>query len=179
MQTKYPKAYIEYLCHFHGDRDYFECHEVLEEYWKEYTTQERDSIWVALILLAVSFYHFRRGNKAGAKKTALKSLNLCSNLHKELEQLGLNPVKVMKMLEAHLSDIHHQRPYKSPSLPIIDPELQFQCNDFCMTQSFSFGQESDLSRSDLLHRHKMRDRSEIIELRKLALSKRAKKTELD
>ena len=31
----YPEAYIEYLMYFHGNRDYFECHEVLEEYWKE------------------------------------------------------------------------------------------------------------------------------------------------
>ncbi len=31
----YPNAYLDYLVYFHGHRDYFECHEVLEEYWKK------------------------------------------------------------------------------------------------------------------------------------------------
>ena len=30
----YPTEYIQFLIHFHGDYDYFECHEILEEYWK-------------------------------------------------------------------------------------------------------------------------------------------------
>ena len=34
--TQYPEAYTDYLCYFHGARDYFECHEVMEEYWKEH-----------------------------------------------------------------------------------------------------------------------------------------------
>ncbi len=179
METNYPNAYIEYLCHFHGDRDYFECHEVLEEYWKEHTKQERDSIWVAFILLAVSFYHFRRGNHAGAKKTAVKSQNLFSRLHKELMQLGLDPDGMIKIVDKLCSDTEQKRPYTSPLLPIIDAELQSMCNDYCLTKSYSFGQESDLTRLDLLHRHSRRDRSQIIELRKLALTKRAKRTKTD
>lgn len=31
----YPPEYIEFLYHFHCDRDYFECHEILEELWKK------------------------------------------------------------------------------------------------------------------------------------------------
>lgn len=30
----YPTEYIQFLIHFHGDYDYFECHEILEGYWK-------------------------------------------------------------------------------------------------------------------------------------------------
>ncbi|MFZ3196347.1 MAG: DUF309 domain-containing protein, partial [Bacillus mycoides] len=26
----YPTEYIQFLIHFHGDYDYFECHEILE-----------------------------------------------------------------------------------------------------------------------------------------------------
>lgn len=36
VKTLYPTAYIKYLFHFHTDRDYFECHELLEEHWKQY-----------------------------------------------------------------------------------------------------------------------------------------------
>ena len=28
---EFPLKYIDFLVHFHGDRDYFECHEILEE----------------------------------------------------------------------------------------------------------------------------------------------------
>lgn len=31
----YPEAYVAFLHEFHTTRDYFECHEILEEYWKE------------------------------------------------------------------------------------------------------------------------------------------------
>lgn len=52
----YPKAYIEYLVHFHSDRDYFECHEILEEHWKQ---DGRNKGWLVLIQTAVAFYHYR------------------------------------------------------------------------------------------------------------------------
>ncbi len=56
----YAKAYIEYLAHFHGTRDYFECHEVLEEHWKAVDPKNRSSVWVLLIQIAVSMYHARQ-----------------------------------------------------------------------------------------------------------------------
>ncbi|PAD68333.1 hypothetical protein CHH83_14265, partial [Bacillus sp. 7586-K] len=31
----YDQEYIDFLVHFHCDRDYFECHEILEEHWKK------------------------------------------------------------------------------------------------------------------------------------------------
>ena len=58
----FPQKYIEYLVHFHGDRDYFECHEILEEYWKKIDNGNKESIWVGLIQLAVANYHHRRKN---------------------------------------------------------------------------------------------------------------------
>lgn len=50
----YPKAYIDYLVYFHGLRDYFECHEVLEEHWKKDDKAERKKYWVGLIQIAVA-----------------------------------------------------------------------------------------------------------------------------
>ena len=35
----YEPLYVAYLVYFNRDRDYFECHEVLEELWLE---RERD-----------------------------------------------------------------------------------------------------------------------------------------
>ncbi len=63
----YPKAYIDYLVEFHATRDYFECHEILEEYWKEDPPKKRKRYWVGFIQLAVALYHHRRQNTAGQK----------------------------------------------------------------------------------------------------------------
>lgn len=52
--VNYPQAYIEYLEYYHGARDYFECHEVLEEYWKENPSSPLSAAWVGLIQLAVA-----------------------------------------------------------------------------------------------------------------------------
>ena len=71
----YPKAYILYLVHFHGDRDYFECHEILEEHWKEMDPKDRMSHWVGLIQIAVAVYHERRENRQGAIRTLTKATN--------------------------------------------------------------------------------------------------------
>lgn len=59
----YEPLYVAYLIYFNRDRDYFECHEVLEELWLE---QDRDPLYKALLQAAVGLYHFRNGNIRGA-----------------------------------------------------------------------------------------------------------------
>lgn len=75
---RYPLAYIEYLAHFHGSRDYFECHELLEAHWKLEQNHERKVIWHGLIQVAVASYHERRGNFAGAVKMMEQAVNRLS-----------------------------------------------------------------------------------------------------
>lgn len=53
----YSESYIDYLIHFQATRDYFECHEIMEEYWLE---NDRDKKWLTLIQLAVAVYHERQ-----------------------------------------------------------------------------------------------------------------------
>ncbi len=53
MTAVYPEAYVAFLHEFHTTRDYFECHEILEEYWKEDPPEQRKEYWVGLIQLAV------------------------------------------------------------------------------------------------------------------------------
>ncbi|WNS46143.1 DUF309 domain-containing protein [Paenibacillus sp. MMS20-IR301] len=59
----FEPLYLAYLIYFNRDRDYFECHEVLEELWLE---QQRDPLYKALLQVAVGLYHFRNGNVRGA-----------------------------------------------------------------------------------------------------------------
>lgn len=166
----YPKEYIQYLVHFHSDRDYFECHEILEEYWKETDPGNKESVWVGLILLAVSAYHHRRGNFSGAKRTLEKAEKIFKHQAESLAEIGLHVNQLFVLVSGRLQEISANTPYRSYILPISDPLLLKQCSERCVEQGLTWGQESDLSENGIVHRHKLRDRSDVIEERIKALS---------
>nr|WP_263325852.1 DUF309 domain-containing protein [Neobacillus sp. Marseille-Q6967] len=165
----YPKEYIDYLVHFHGDRDYFECHEILEEYWKQSTDGKKDSIWVGFILLAVSAYHHRRTNDKGAKRTLEKAIHIFSLKDTELDQLGLDKQQLFPLLKQQLSALEKGQSYQSFQLPISDVTLRNLCQAACEKKGFEWGTNSDLKDVNLIHRHKLRDRSDVIEARLTSL----------
>lgn len=167
--TKYPASYIQYLAHFHGDRDYFECHEILEEYWKATDSGNKRSIWVAFILLAVSNYHYRRKNINGAKRTLKKAIEIFSISKVSSLTLGINSDSLMESLKKREKSLHTNQPYTSMNLPIADPELMKLCHNECKLLGFKWGEKSNLSDDDLVNRHSSRDRSDVISDRKMAL----------
>ncbi len=141
----YPKEYIQYLAHFHGDRDYFECHEILEDYWKQTDPGNKNSVWVGLILVAVSCYHHRRGNFKGAKRMLDKALSIFSSQEQTaLANLGLNAELFSNLLKERLALIEAGNPYKSFNLPIADPVLLETCLKQCEQMGFLWGNASDI-----------------------------------
>jgi predicted metal-dependent hydrolase len=71
----YDRLYIEYLYYFNVEQDYYECHEVMEEYW---LGQGKNRLLLALLQVAVGLHHFNNGNVSGAVKlleTALEKSN--------------------------------------------------------------------------------------------------------
>ena len=158
----YPQAYIEYLIHFHCDRDYFECHEILEEHWKEDAVSERKQYWVGLIQIAVSLYHHRRGNNLGALRMMKSALTICNSHKLALTQLGLQVDQLIEMLQNKYHDIENGAPYKSINLPLNDKVLLETCVSKASKFGMSWGAESDLSNNELVHKHKLRDRSDVI-----------------
>ncbi|WP_453995304.1 DUF309 domain-containing protein [Bacillus nitroreducens] len=158
----YPQAYIEYLIHFHCDRDYFECHEILEEHWKKEPVTERKQYWVGLIQIAVSLYHHRRGNTNGALRMMKSALSICKDHHNELAQLGLQVNQLIEELQKKYFDIKNGLPYKSINLPLQDKKLEATCISIASLSGKSWGLASDLSNEQLVHKHKLRDRSETI-----------------
>ncbi len=171
----YPKEYIEYLVHFHGDRDYFECHEILEEYWKKVDKNNKKSILVGFILLAVSNYHHRLRNWSGAIRTLQKSINIFHEQKEQLEHYGLTLNVLSPLLKERLTSIQNHQDYKSMNLPIQDPKLLEVCKKACLEKNFIWGQESDLTNEELVQRHSKRDRSGVIEERNQALLVRQRK----
>jgi uncharacterized protein len=170
-----PIAFKKYLYHFHVDRDYFECHEILEEYWKEETTQQKDSIWVGFILLAVANYHHRRGNFSGASKTLQKAHNIFKMRQDEIVKYGLDQQEFFQLLDNHTDLVEKNQPYCSYQLPISDNNLIIQCRNIYGDENQLWGIESNLSHSELIHRHMLRDRSDVIAQRDLSLVNRKKK----
>ncbi|WP_134699128.1 DUF309 domain-containing protein [Ammoniphilus sp. YIM 78166] len=165
----YPQEYIRYLVHFHGDRDFFECHEILEEYWK--SQEPRSDIWVALIQLAVGLYHHRRGNLVGAKKMIESHLNRLDP--RDCGQLGLDYQQLTELVRDRLDEIALERPYRELNLPLVDSELLARCQAECKKRGFEWQGESSTD-PELVHRHSLRDRSDVIQAREMERLKRQK-----
>ncbi|WP_077213857.1 DUF309 domain-containing protein [Bacillus dakarensis] len=171
----YPQEYIDYLVHFHGDRDYFECHEVLEEYWKKVDNKNKESILVGFILLAVSNYHHRRNNFTGAKRTLKKALAIFIKQSDELTSFGFTPNVFINFIKGRLDYVENHKKYKSINLPLEDSSLIRICEQLCSTKGLIWCDESNLSDDQLIHKHIKRDRSEVMLERKIAINARKNK----
>lgn len=169
----YPNSYIQYLVHFHGDRDYFECHEILEEYWKKTDNRNKKSIWVGLILIAVSSYHHRRNNYEGAKKTLKKGMEILEENRMKVEHLGLDVNNLFSVLEKEYNRINMSKEFSPYSLPIIDIHLKEQCLNMCYRQNMTW-QSTEKDSVEIIHRHITRDRSQVIKEREDSIKKRKK-----
>jgi uncharacterized protein len=167
----YPQPYLEYLVQFHAERDYFECHEILEEYWKSEAGQ-RSPVWVGLIQIAVGLYHHRRGNRAGAVKMMNSALRLLRQQQDAVSRLGLDPAALLQLLAAVVAEMEAGAPYRSISLPIADPELRRRVRQMCAERGLPCERPSDMANRYLLHKHTLRDRSGVIAERARQLSLR-------
>lgn len=168
----YPTAYIQFLIHFHTDRDYFECHEILEEYWKEESVDNRKKYLVGLIQIAVSMYHYRRGNFIGAEKMMKNALKIIKQKKAILLTLGILTDELIPQLNIQLSQIKKHSPYQDINLPLND-DLQEICQTYCHRNNLIWKQASNLSNNFLINKHTLRDRSKIIRLRKLKLNNKS------
>ncbi|MCA0982965.1 DUF309 domain-containing protein [Halobacillus yeomjeoni] len=152
----YPTLYIQYLAHFHGTRDYFECHEVLEELWKDIDPKNRNSVWVLLIQLAVCLYHYRRGNVKGAGILIERCQKKLSFNTKKLSTLGLSPNLLNQKIKLIQNRINDNLPYESVNLPITDRELEAEVIQLCKKWNVTYGKPSSLDNEWLLHKHRLR-----------------------
>lgn len=164
----YPTDYLDFLIHFHCDRDYFECHEVLEEYWKETDPGNRESVWVGLIQIAVGFYHYRRENRSGAVRILRKGTIILKQHPDSLKNLGIDFDKLLPLLEETLTNIDSEIDYQSIDLP-LNEELTQLCKQECRKIG-----KLDVIPDSIIHRHSLRDRSDVIRMRKEALINRQK-----
>jgi len=170
LTKELPEAYLRFLAHFHGDRDYFECHELLEEYWKEHPESPYRQAWVGLIQAAVGMYHYRRGNAAGAAKSLAGALRRSERA--PLRSLGIDAERWIETLEGALAAVRAGAPYRDVDVPLADERVASEGRRRCEELGYAWGAPSRMDEPQLIHRHTLRDRSDVIEARLRSLGSR-------
>jgi predicted metal-dependent hydrolase len=156
------------LYEFHITRDYFECHEILEEHWKKDPPDHRNILWIGFIQMAVAFYHYRRKNFTGAKKLMDKTIVIFETEKRAVSALGLDCEKLLALLRSERKNTESHVPYQSIDLPFSDPQI----NGLFRKKGDPVKKITETSY--LIHKHTMRDRSAIINERRQQLEKRKK-----
>lgn len=150
--------YIDFYNYFNGNQDYFECHEVLEEYWKEVAPGDKEHVLVGLVQLATGMYHWRRSNFSGAARILTKSIH---NIKRNEQSIFLKPINLPlleKQLLQSISQVEQKKTFHSFKIDIIDCEFKKLVDKRILEQPKS-------DKHFLLHKHMLRDRTEILQAR--------------
>lgn len=169
---RYPEAYIRYLFHFHADRDLFECHEVLEEYWKEHPDKLLGPVWVGFIQLAVGLYHHRRRNFRGARMMLLSGREKLSTHWKQVASLGMDVDRLLRMMAERIDQVEAGEDYTDMNLPVVEEDLITRCHTLCEEEGAKWCALSDMGNVELVERHRRRDRSDVIAARRQAIAEK-------
>lgn len=177
---EYAEAYVAFLVHFHGTRDYFECHELLEEHWKQEADPALRDVWHGLIQVAVALYHERRGNRAGALK--MMGMALRRLAHADMRLAGLEKDRLLVQLRERIAELegdgesgdkNEAISFRDMALPVADSELLESARRLCADWGYVWGRPSPLEDTELIERHRLRDRNEVMEERARQLAVRA------
>ena len=116
MHPHHHPLFVNFIVYFNENQDYFECHEVLEEYWKSLPDGGKEHPLTAYILLATGMYHWRRGNPTGAIRTINKAL-------KKFQQFNLQKPSYRREIDYESPFTRcsaHRRPFgERPTLRIL------------------------------------------------------------
>lgn len=85
-----------------NEREFFACHDVLEDYWGELTCSER-TFFQGLIQAAVALFHFEEGNLGGARRMYVSSLAYMSRYSPELA--GIDVAKLIADMDACFEEL--------------------------------------------------------------------------
>jgi predicted metal-dependent hydrolase len=160
----YPEEYIHYLAEFYGSRDYFECHEIMEKYWKEHPDSAYTTCWLVLIRIPVCLYHARRGNWTGAVKLMRKAAEEADA--RQFDQLGLDGNKLVVQLKQAASEWNNpDNAYADIELNNTDVILLEAAQSRCRELGYTWGMHGLEAGDSVIHRHRTRDRSNVVSAR--------------
>nr|WP_138495554.1 DUF309 domain-containing protein [Paenibacillus pinistramenti] len=118
----YDELYLAFLVYFNRDRDYFECHEVMEELW---LSKDSDPLYKGLLQVAVGLFHVRDDNLAGSLKMLRSAASKLAVYPPD--SLGINLGKLRDEVEQYIAKLSHdeERPfdYYDLTIDIVEPGL--------------------------------------------------------
>lgn len=165
LHPTFHANFVQFLKEFNDTHDYFECHELLEDYWKEVSPATKNHPLTALILLSTSMYHWRRGNMTGAIKTMKGSIERLKETLPSCYYETINYDKLMQDATHSINLMKEKNPFQQFTIELINEQLQ-QLVDAIESPS-----SNDLH--FLTHKHMLRDRSEILKERETQKKRRA------
>jgi uncharacterized protein len=119
----YERLYVEFVYYFNVERDYFECHEVMEELWLE---EGRHPVFQGLLQIAVGLYHYRNGNVSGSIKLFSQGIDKLQGQPDIL--YGIHAGKLVEESRVYVEKLKRaaEEPFEFYDLDIeiVDPELE-------------------------------------------------------
>ncbi|MDB5054906.1 MAG: hypothetical protein JWM44_2956 [Bacilli bacterium] len=119
----YDPLYVQFIYYFNIERDYFECHEVMEELWLE---EGRAPLYQGLLQIAVGLYHHWNGNVGGSIK--LFSQGIDKLQHFPEHTLGIDLARIVTESREYVEKLLRieQEPFEFYDLNLIllDPRLE-------------------------------------------------------
>jgi predicted metal-dependent hydrolase len=119
----YDRLYVEFIYYFNIERDYFECHEVMEELWLE---EGRKPLFQGLLQIAVGLYHHRNGNVGGAIKLFTQGIDKLQSFPKIT--LGIDLAAIVEESRDYVEKLrkieHTAFEFYDLNIIIVDPELE-------------------------------------------------------
>ena len=113
------EKYVEFIDTFQIQRDFFKCHEILEEIWIEETKCEtRKHVSINLLVIAVGLYHWRNKNYKGAIQVLENSLNNYDELSIDMEKMGIDSKCLKQRVLYVIESLKIKKSYEEIYLPI-------------------------------------------------------------
>jgi uncharacterized protein len=117
-EIKQDERFIEYLYQFNIKRDYFYCHDLLEEIWLE--TNRQYDVLKYLIQLAIMQYKKITKNEIGFNTLFQKSLHRLNAISTDLARLGIDALTI----EVHLLAMQEKNTFHEFDLLIKDQDIK-------------------------------------------------------
>lgn len=119
---RFEPLFVAYLVYFNRDRDYFECHEVLEELWLRL---DREPLYKGLLQIAVGLFHFRNGNVVGGGKMLHSAARQLESYPADSLGIDLSRLRTEVREYAERLDRYEEQPFEYYDLDIrlLDPSL--------------------------------------------------------
>ena len=162
MKPLHNPHFIEFIVYFNKNQDFFECHEVLEEYWKSLPDGTKDHPLTGYILLSTGMYHWRRGNKIGGLRTLKKAKVKFDATQETFPDFmdGIDFNNMCHKLKQAILNIENNQPFTSFSIVVTSETIISLVNETeSQIELLPFGSDA------VIHKHMLRDRSSILRKR--------------